>query len=70
MNGLQVLLVLVIVDPSRSADMFLNEWSVKIAGGPAAADHFALENGFVNLGQGSILQNSISAVNFSDKFHP
>ena len=31
--------------------MYLNEWSVKIPGGKIAVDKFALENGFVNLGE-------------------
>ena len=34
-----------------SAKMYMNEWSVKIPGGKIAADKFALENGFVNLGE-------------------
>ena len=53
MNTIAILcLCLVTVAPIISgAKMYLNEWSVKIPGGKAVADKFALDNGFVNLGE-------------------
>jgi hypothetical protein len=48
---LDIIAFLVIVERSDCVKLFLNEWSLKIVGGKEAADHFALENGFVNLGE-------------------
>ena len=36
---------------TSAAELYQNEWSMKIAGGKSAADQFALENGFVNFGE-------------------
>ena len=48
---LQLAAIFLIFELAEGLDLFLNEWTMKIAGGKTAADTFAIENGFVNLGE-------------------
>jgi hypothetical protein len=46
-----LLTLVTILENVTSSELYLNEWSVHIPGGRGAADQFAKENGFVNLGE-------------------
>ena len=37
--------------------VYLNKWAVHIRGGPSVADQVAVEHGFVNYGQVSVMSN-------------
>ena len=46
-----VLLLLVTLVLIKANELYLNEWSIHVPGGKSAADRFASDNGFVNLGE-------------------
>lgn len=46
-----VIFVVSVVTTTSNSEMYLNEWSIHVPGGKLAADKFAQENGFVNLGE-------------------
>jgi hypothetical protein len=48
---LVTIVVSVTTSSTTNNELYLNEWSIHVPGGKLAADKFAQENGFVNLGE-------------------